>query len=377
MQNEILDFYEKHEISPVHADENDYLLRVKKRRNLYRQLGVPVQALKGSRVIEFGTGGGYNALLLLQEFGCAHIDLVEPNMTGRKEIVELFMQYGIDDDLYTIHSDTIEEYHTDHTYDIIIAEQFFHTFDNWKQCLDILKGLGHKDSIIIFTCGSEIGLYVEAMKRMVARYYIKDIVSYDEKVNVLCNLFEGQLKNMQYMSRPVKDWVEDQILCTSDYSGHLMNLKEAISEYKTDFDILGTSQNIFTDWSWYKEYDYDYFAEYERQYDEKKHLFLTAGYVKEYSRSIEDNNKLEEAVINANRTAWRIEEGKCTDINELLEAVEKVSEATDNCIVKEFNLDLRGIVLALEKGEKVDIDNYPNFNKVFGKSSQYISFVKK
>lgn len=57
MQNEILDFYEEHEISPVHADENDYLLRVKKRKNLYRQLGVPVQALKGSKVIEFGTGG--------------------------------------------------------------------------------------------------------------------------------------------------------------------------------------------------------------------------------------------------------------------------------------------------------------------------------
>lgn len=58
MQNEILDFYEEHEISPVHADEKDYLLRVKKRRNLYRQLGVPVQAIRGSSIIEFGTGGG-------------------------------------------------------------------------------------------------------------------------------------------------------------------------------------------------------------------------------------------------------------------------------------------------------------------------------
>lgn len=58
MANEILDFYEEHKISPVHADENDYLLRVKKRRNLYRQLGIPTLAIKGSSVIEFGTGGG-------------------------------------------------------------------------------------------------------------------------------------------------------------------------------------------------------------------------------------------------------------------------------------------------------------------------------
>lgn len=68
---------------------------------------------------------------------------------------------------------------------------------------------------------------------------------------------------------------------------------------------------IFTDWTWYKEYDHDYFSEYMRQYDEKKHLFLTAGCTKEYNRSIEDNNRLEEAVIDANRVAWRIEKGKC------------------------------------------------------------------
>lgn len=57
-KNDILDFYMEHAISPVHADESDYLLRVKKRRNLYRQLGIPALAIKGSRVIEFGSGGG-------------------------------------------------------------------------------------------------------------------------------------------------------------------------------------------------------------------------------------------------------------------------------------------------------------------------------
>ena len=156
-----------------------------------------------------------------------------------------------------------------------------------------------------------------------------------------------------------------------------MNIKDAIKECRKDFYILGSSQNIFTDWSWYKEFDYDYFTEYLRQYDEKKHMFLIAGHAREYCRDIRENDKLENAVINANKIAWSLEEGKCTDVNEILFAIERVTECTDNGTVKEFNAELKKVILKLESGEEIDFSQYPTFWNSFGKTSQYISLVKK
>ena len=165
-KNDYLTFYGENNISPVRQDINNFEQHCLRRKNLYRQLGIPVLALRNSEILEVGAGSGYNTLTYFFLGGrVKNVDIVEPNPTGRVEINRLFEKYKITKDKYNCISSTIEEFVTDKTYDFVIAEGFIPGLSNPKEILGILEKYTHKNSIIIITCVDEIGLYVERMKR--------------------------------------------------------------------------------------------------------------------------------------------------------------------------------------------------------------------
>ena len=57
-----VDYYNKHNVIPVQQDLDDFGYFLFRREYLYRTLGAPLRSLAGRRVIEFGPGGGYNAV---------------------------------------------------------------------------------------------------------------------------------------------------------------------------------------------------------------------------------------------------------------------------------------------------------------------------
>lgn len=141
--------------------------------------------------------------------------------------------------------------------------------DNCKDCLKIIKKYCKRDSIVITICSDEIGYYVERMKRFIAHYMCRNINDFGKKRDYLIKIFEPQLNSIGIITRPIKDWVEDQLLNETMICEHLMNVNDVISEFEDEFDVLGMSQNIFTDYSWYKDTEYDYISEYKKQYDRK------------------------------------------------------------------------------------------------------------
>lgn len=379
MENEYLKFYTEHQISPVHVNLEEWEQHVKKRKNLYRQLGIPQLAVRGSEILEIGPGGGHNSLPLIIESGAKHIDLVEPNEVGRKELQQVFKQYGIAEDKYTIHPELLENFKADKKYDIIIAEGFLMCLKNWKECLEKLREFSTKNSIIIITCADELGLYVEQMKRLVSWYLIKDIKEYDEKVRVLEEQFERQLKYLPARSRSVKDWVQDQMLNKAYIIPNQMNMRDAMEVYRNEFDVLGSSQNIFTDYSWYKDMAYDFMTAYECQYEQKKHMFLLAGEYEEIVHSIEDNQKLEKIVRELNQLARQMEEEGNTDKGD--EILKKLEELNACDVISErlkiFNEQLKEILLCLQSEQEIPWDKYQIYSQSFGKSMQYLSFVHR
>ena len=65
MSSTMLEFYLKQNITTEHVDfenQNEYF---RKRKNLYRQLGVPMLAIKGSDILEVGPGPGHNSIPLI------------------------------------------------------------------------------------------------------------------------------------------------------------------------------------------------------------------------------------------------------------------------------------------------------------------------
>ena len=57
-----VDFYTKHDISPVQQDISSLEKHFQRRESLYKILGIIPVFLKGKKIIEFGPGSGHNAI---------------------------------------------------------------------------------------------------------------------------------------------------------------------------------------------------------------------------------------------------------------------------------------------------------------------------
>lgn len=380
MTNQYLDFYKKHNISPVHMTEASFEKHVMNRRNLYRQLGIPFQCFRGKNIVEFGPGGGINSLVLAHPNlgGACYIDLVEPNPTGYEEIIKLYDEFDIPKEKYCLNKCMLEEFESNKLYDFVIAEQFIPHIPNKEIAIKKLKTLVAEDGILIITAVDETGLYVEMMKRVVAHIITKDINDYKKKVEALLEIFSPALELMNNMTRPAIDWVQDQMIGPMILHDSPMNLKDAIALCEDEFDVLGASQNIFTDYSWYKDTEYDVNKVYKEQYNRKIQAFLLAGDDDESIVSELINGKLETAAKNANRLAAEMEQTNCWDrINDLIDYIRDVSQYAGKEKITLFNNELIEILGLARNNKYIDFSKYSNFNNTFGKSSQFISFQRK
>lgn len=377
-ENEQVRFYKEHNIAPVINAQNKEFLE--KRRKLYRQLGIPILCIEGKDIIEFGASCGENSLPLVVGFGNAekrahHIDIVEPNEVGRNVIKEMFKKNGVTTDQYTLHCDTLESFLPQRKYDIIIAEQFLQHCTNWKECLSILKNCAKENSIIIITCADGIGLYVEIMKRFVGRCVVRELETFDAKVSCLTKMFAGFLNTLKGMNKTHRTYIADMFFDDFLLNGAQMNMADAIEFFRKDFDVFGASQNIFTDYSWYKDLNYDYITDYKKQYLQKRHMFLFAGEMEETIRSVEDNEMLESAITKAIEYEADCERnGDLLDVDEWEEVIEKVNAAFQNNRLICFNREFLELLKKIDQKETIQLSDFPIFANSFGKSSQYISF---
>ena len=247
MSNDYLDFYSKHNISPVHQDITDFNLHLQRRSKLYRQCGIPIRAFKNAKILDVGPGNGYNTLAFFYWIGTGvKCDLVEANKLGIVNMKKLFQHYCINETMYEIFESKIENYQTDKKYDIIIAEGFLHFLDNQREVIERLKCLTNDDGIIVITSTDSVGLFVEVMKRLIAQIIVKDIPDHQMKVEKLTEIFEPQLHLLKGVSRPACDWVEDQLLNPALVNKNELTFLQAIEMFGKDYDVLGSSPHIFT-----------------------------------------------------------------------------------------------------------------------------------
>lgn len=381
-QNENIRFYQEHQIAPAVNVKQNHTQFLEKRKKLYRQLGIPLLSIDNKDVIEFGASCGENSLPLIKGFGniekgVRHIDIVEPNKSGRDAIHSLFQENGIPLDRYSLYGDTLESFKSERKYDIIIAEQFLQHCTNWRECLLNLKKYAGTNAIIIITCADAIGLYPELMKRFVGRYMVRNIREFDAKVSRLAEIFGEYLNSLKGMNKMHTDYIADTFFDDFGLNGAQMNMADAIEFFKEEFDVFGASQNIFTDYSWYKDLEYDYISDYKRQYQQKKHMFMFAGEADETVRSAGENKLLEEAIEKALRFEATCEKKDGVDLEEWFGIVDEVTKAAKCEMMTQFNSEFKDILKRIENGEDIELVKYPVFAGSFGKASQYLSFVRK
>lgn len=377
MKNDFLKYYGEKNISPVKQDISDLQLHCRRREKLYRQLGLPFCIFKDKKVLEIGPGSGYNTLVLLKGGGVKKVDLVEPNQKGISDMQGLFCQHEVDKCLYEIFPVQIEEFHPASQYEIILAEGFLHSIDNASEIIDKLLAMLTDGGVLVITCMDELSVFVEQIKRLVAHIYIKEIHTYEEQVTLLTSFFTEQMSNLKGMSRSVEDWVRDDILNPAFQNSNLLSIGKVIELLPDNIDVLGTSQNMFTDYSWYKDVQFDIKGEYLRQFKKKQHNLMLTG-ESETIISVEMNDKINEIVKSIREASRRYE--KSWDWEEITTVIDKLGELEllaegMNERLLHFVQDSREILLHINE-QDFTIKEYQAFFHAVGRTQQYISLVK-
>lgn len=379
MGNDQIKYYGERNISPERQNIDDIQLHYARRNKLYRQCGLPEMAFRNAEMMEVGPGGGYNTLAYFQ-WGCKHIDLIEGNPQGIRDMKMLFAERKIPKERYDIFNCLIEDYQTDRRYDIIVAEGFLPILDNQKEVVDKLKTLSGTKGIIVITCVDKVGFFIESMKRLVGVVAVRNISGFEEKVKYLTDLFKPQLAKLRGMSKLPEDWVKDIIVSPVVNNGIELSLGQAIRMFQDDFDILGTSPQMFTDYSWSKDIWYDYKKDCLEQFNQKRLSLLMAGMpevilppddAKVLVKGFEDIKDAEAVYENTSEMA---------KINEIIEILYFMDELLQKYFANDFMsvfYEIRDALLCIQKDEDVNMENYLNFFKAFGRTQQYISFVKK
>lgn len=379
MKNDFLEYYGRHNISPVKQDISDMETHYERRKKLYRQCGIPVMAFKNAELLEVGPGGGYNTLAFFH-WGCGHIDLVEANPRGREDMRNLFAKQNIPQEKYSIFADRIEEYQTGKKYDIIIAEGFLPEIYNQREVIGKLQELVNENGIIVITCDEDICFFIEIMKRLVGHVIAADIPEYDRKVEYLSDFFGPQLARLRGVSRSPKEWVQDQILNPAVVNGTELTMADAIEYFGDGFDISGSSPCIFTDYSWYKDIWYDYKKDYNEQFRQKRFTLLMAN----MDEVVLPAETADDLIVHFKKIKQlEAEYEKSSDLGKIggilaeMNLMEPLIERNFNNGFQDVFSEIREALSCVLQGKKIDMENYPHFFPAFGRTQQYIGFVKK
>lgn len=376
VSNPFIYFYGKHDISPVHQDISDFQLHLKRREKLYRLLGIAPIVFSGKKILEIGPGGGYNSLAFFQ--WQSSVDFIEPNPTAQRELFQLLKKYRIDKKKWNLFPCRIEDFSNKRKYGIIIAEGFIPGLFDRRKIVSKISELIVPGGIIVVTCVDEIGFLFELIKRIIGHrlLYRKKVETFGEKVKLLSRAFFSHLRCLPNASRPVRDWVTDSFLNPGIY-GKFFSITEAIEEFGKDFILLGSSPAMFTDYSWYKDVDYDSRESTLEQFYKKRHMLILYSLKEETRRSIEANSFLNSLVSELRKLASKVENNlNQNNIKYLVSLLKKISISTADIDARIPEAINEGIELLLDKDlDELKISKASNLAMAFGKGQQYISLV--
>lgn len=262
-----VDFYRQHGISPVGQDISDLGRHFSRRESLYRSLGIAPVLVGGRRLIEFGPGSGYNALYTASLQPQRYV-LVDGNPTGldrARTLLESAVPAGATELAFVL--SLAEEYHDDERYDIVLCEGTIPFQRDPGALARVVAGFARPGGIVVVTCIDDISFLAETLRRLLASYACETDSPLETKLAALRPVFAPHLAALSSASRPLDDWLLDNIIQLLPPPG--FSIPQAIAALGDAFEIYGTSPRFLTDWRWYKA-----LVGAERRFDER----AIAGY---------------------------------------------------------------------------------------------------
>lgn len=243
-------FYSENNISPVSQDITDLEQHFQRRESLFITLGIIPSFVGKSSVIEFGPGSGHNALYTAS-LAPSKYYLVDGNPLGVRQTKERLTEANCKN-LQVINS-LFLDYISDEKFDIVWAEG---CLPHQSKPLLVLKHLSQftkNSGIFVCTTINSISYLSETVRRLLFNILLpQGSSSLKSALDMLRPRLSPHLLNLKAMSRPIDDWIIDNIIQPLE-ERKLLGVPDVITALSDGFDLYGASPRFVNDWRWYKE----------------------------------------------------------------------------------------------------------------------------
>ncbi len=243
-------FYKKHNISPVRQDISDLERHFGRRSYLYRYLGIPPFAVAGKSVIEFGPGSGHNALYTTS-LGPARYVLVDANPKGFTDTQTLLKEHFPRHSCHHFVLSYIQKFESDERFDLVLCEGVIPHQEAPSAFARHVAKFTRPGGVLVVTTSDYVAIFAETLRRLIKDAIVDPDAPLMQQLDVMRPVFEPHFRSLKGASRPVDDWAADTIV--NPWRHALFTIGGAIEALDGEFELLGSSPRIFTDWRWYKD----------------------------------------------------------------------------------------------------------------------------
>ena len=244
-----VDFYRQNNISPVSQDISDLKRHFQRRASLFFTLGILPRLVSGRSVLEFGPGSGHNALYTASLAPAKYI-LVDGNPKGVAETQHRLAHQPVQ--TLEVVLSLFEEFHSASAFDLVWAEGCLQHQADATSLVQHMATFVEPGGCLVVTTVDAISFLPEILRRLVKEIQCEKGADLAVQLKTLVPILAPHLKTLQGMSRPVEDWILDNILQPLE-EVELFSLPQAIQCLSSEFDVYGMSPKFSTDWRWYKD----------------------------------------------------------------------------------------------------------------------------
>jgi 2-polyprenyl-3-methyl-5-hydroxy-6-metoxy-1,4-benzoquinol methylase len=211
-------------------------------------MGIPATLLTGRDVLEFGPGSGHNALYTAS-LAPRSYTLVDGNPYGLSEAQRLFAQHLPACNVRFVES-LIEDYQGE-AVDWVICEGTIPFQHDPCALARRVASFARPGGLVTLTTVDSVSYLAEGLRKLACECIVSPSVPPVERLEILRPLLAPHLGTLAAMSRPLDDWIWDNIL--QPMVPGTFSIPDAIEALGADFDFYGASPSFVTDWRWYKE----------------------------------------------------------------------------------------------------------------------------
>ena len=374
-----IDFYNTGNILPVRQDIDDPRF-FNARSFLYSRLGAPLPFLKGMEVIEFGPGGGFNAVAT-SKYNPSLYYFVEGSTVGVEKLKYFIDNKKICADKIEVSSEDFLNFNIEKKFDLVIAEACIPGQIEPEKYLSHFSSFVKKDGLIIITTISKSSVLSEKLRALYG-FLIQDSFKDNSQYKQFLEFkFITHLSKLGTNSRSIEDWVLDNIINTFHKDRSHFSLLDA-AKVLSNFEFQSSVPTFLFDLAWYKNYTFTHSKNLEKlnyrwplfeaylldwRVKEENLLLLSVEMCQELSRLIEITYDEVFKVLNEGSS-----ESKVDNVLIVLDKLRTTLLPAFN-ETKSSITDFMGF---LESNSRLDY-KFKDFESWWGRGQQYLSFIKK